>query len=44
VRIDADPPSGIEADGQFVGHTPAMFSVERGALRTLRGDQRSIDR
>jgi diacylglycerol kinase (ATP) len=38
VRIDADPPSGIEADGQFVGHTPAMFSVEHGVLRTLRGD------
>ena len=39
VRIDADPPSGIEADGQFVGHTPAVFSVERGVLRTLRGDR-----
>lgn len=38
VRIDADPPSGIEADGQFVGNTPAIFSVERGVLRTLRGD------
>jgi diacylglycerol kinase family enzyme len=39
VRIDSDPPSGIEADGQFVGHTPAIFSVERGVLRTLRGDR-----
>lgn len=38
VRIDADPATGIEADGQFVGHTPASFSVERGVLRTLRGD------
>jgi YegS/Rv2252/BmrU family lipid kinase len=37
VRIDADPATGIEADGQFVGHTPASFSVERGVLRTLRG-------
>ena len=39
VRIDAVPPSGIEADGQFVGYTPAIFSVERGVLRTLRGDR-----
>lgn len=38
VRIDAEPAAGIEADGQFVGHTPATFSVEPGALRTLRGD------
>jgi YegS/Rv2252/BmrU family lipid kinase len=37
VRIDAEPLTGIEADGQFVGHTPATFSVERGVLRTLRG-------
>jgi YegS/Rv2252/BmrU family lipid kinase len=37
VRIDADPIAGIEADGQFVGRTPAVFSLERGALRTLRG-------
>jgi diacylglycerol kinase family enzyme len=37
VRIDADPAAGIEADGQFVGRTPAIFSLERGALRTLRG-------
>lgn len=36
VRIDAEPAAGIEADGQFVGRTPAVFSVERGALRTLR--------
>ena len=44
VRIDADPPSGIEADGQFVGHTPALFSVERGVLRTLRGDRETSQR
>jgi YegS/Rv2252/BmrU family lipid kinase len=44
VRIDADPPSGIEADGQFVGNTPALFSVERGALRTLRGDRPAQER
>ncbi len=37
VRIDANPAAGIEADGQLVGRTPAVFSLERGALRTLRG-------
>lgn len=37
VRIDAQPVAGIEADGQFVGRTPVVISVEPGALRTLRG-------
>lgn len=37
VRIDAEPAAGIEADGQFVGRTPARFTVEPGRLRTLRG-------
>jgi YegS/Rv2252/BmrU family lipid kinase len=37
VRIDAQPAAGIEADGQFIGRTPAVISVQRGALRTLRG-------
>lgn len=37
VRIDAEPVAGIEADGQFVGRTPAVITVEPGALRTLRG-------
>jgi diacylglycerol kinase (ATP) len=37
VCIEADPVAGIEADGQLVGHTPAVISVQRGALRTLRG-------
>ena len=37
MRIDAEPAAGIEADGQFVGRTPAVISVEPGALRTLRG-------
>ena len=37
VRMDAEPVAGIEADGQFVGRTPAVFSLERGALRTCRG-------
>jgi YegS/Rv2252/BmrU family lipid kinase len=37
VRITAEPAAGVEADGQFVGRTPTVISVERGALRTLRG-------
>jgi diacylglycerol kinase family enzyme len=37
VCIEADPVAGIEADGQFIGRTPAVISVQRGALRTLRG-------
>ena len=37
VCITAEPVAGIEADGQFVGRTPTVISVERGALRTLRG-------
>lgn len=36
VCIDADPGAGIEADGQFIGRTPALFTIERGALQTLR--------
>jgi YegS/Rv2252/BmrU family lipid kinase len=37
VCITAEPAAGIEADGQFVGRTPTVISVEPGALRTLRG-------
>ncbi len=37
VRIEATPPAGIEADGQFVGRTPAVFSIVGGALQVLRG-------
>jgi YegS/Rv2252/BmrU family lipid kinase len=44
VRIDAEPAAGIEADGQFIGRTPATFSIERGALRTLRGAGRGSRR
>jgi len=40
VRIDAQPAAGIEADGQLIGRTPAVISVQRGALRTLRGPRR----
>ena len=37
VRIESDPVTAVEADGQLVGTTPAEFTVERGALRVLRG-------
>ena len=37
VCITAEPAAGIEADGQYVGRTPAVITVQRGALRTLRG-------
>lgn len=37
VRIDAEPAAAIEADGQLVGRTPAIFSVQRQALRVLVG-------
>jgi YegS/Rv2252/BmrU family lipid kinase len=37
LRIDAAPAAGLEADGQFVGRTPAVITVEPAALRTLRG-------
>ncbi|HET9694820.1 MAG TPA: diacylglycerol kinase family protein [Steroidobacteraceae bacterium] len=37
VRIESDPVTAVEADGQLVGTTPADFRVERGALRVLRG-------
>jgi diacylglycerol kinase (ATP) len=36
LEIAAEPPAGIEADGQWLGETPARFSVVSGALRTLR--------
>jgi diacylglycerol kinase (ATP) len=35
VRIDTDPPAEVEADGQIVGRTPALFSVLPGALRVV---------
>jgi YegS/Rv2252/BmrU family lipid kinase len=37
VRIDAQPVAGIEADGQWIGRTPAVITVQPGALRTFRG-------
>ena len=38
VRIDADPAVAVEADGQLVGRTPAVFSLQRQALRVIVGD------
>lgn len=35
VRIETDPPSVIQADGQIVGTTPAAFSLLRQALRVI---------
>ncbi len=36
VRIDTDTPVSVQADGQVVGKTPAVFSVAREALTVLR--------
>jgi diacylglycerol kinase (ATP) len=33
VRVDADPPFDIEADGELLGTTPATFDVIPGAIR-----------
>lgn len=32
VRIDAEPATAVQADGQLVGHTPAVFSLRHRAL------------
>jgi diacylglycerol kinase (ATP) len=36
VRIDTQPPVTVQADGQVVGRTPAVFCVVRQALGVLR--------
>lgn len=36
LRIDADPPADVEAEGQLVGRTPAVFTVMPRALRVVR--------
>jgi YegS/Rv2252/BmrU family lipid kinase len=38
VLIESEPRTGVEADGQFVGQTPARITIVSGALRVLRGD------
>ncbi len=37
VTMATDRPTPIQADGQIVGHTPAIFSVEPRALRVIVG-------
>jgi diacylglycerol kinase family enzyme len=33
LRVDADPPFDIEADGEVLGTTPATFEVIPGAIQ-----------
>lgn len=35
VEIDSDEPIGVEADGELVGSTPAVFEVIPGALQVI---------
>jgi diacylglycerol kinase (ATP) len=35
VEIDADEPIGVEADGELVGTTPAVFEIVPGALQVI---------
>jgi YegS/Rv2252/BmrU family lipid kinase len=35
VEIDADRPVGVEADGELVGTTPAVFEIVPGALQVI---------
>jgi diacylglycerol kinase family enzyme len=35
VRVEADPPVDVEAEGQVVGVTPAVFAVLPGALSVV---------
>jgi YegS/Rv2252/BmrU family lipid kinase len=37
VRIDAQPPVNVQADGQLLPRTPAEFSVVRRAIRVVTG-------
>jgi diacylglycerol kinase (ATP) len=37
VRIEADPPAGVQVDGQMAGSTPAEFSLLGQALRVVVG-------
>lgn len=38
VTVDADPAVAVEADGQLVGRTPAVFSLQQQALRVIVGE------
>ena len=35
VEIDSEEPIGVEADGELVGHTPAVFEMVPGALQVI---------
>ena len=35
VEIDSEQPIGVEADGELVGHTPAVFEIVPGALQVI---------
>jgi len=35
VAVEADPPLGVEADGELIGHTPVQLEVMPKALRVL---------
>jgi diacylglycerol kinase (ATP) len=35
VEIDSEQPIGVEADGELVGHTPAVFEIVPGALLVI---------
>ena len=35
LRLDAHPPADVEAEGQIVGRTPAVFSILPGALKVV---------
>lgn len=37
VRVDASPPVMVQADGQLLGSTPALFSIRRQAVRVVVG-------
>ena len=39
MRIDSMPPAAVEAEGQVVGRTPAVFSITPGDLRVVSGLQ-----
>jgi diacylglycerol kinase family enzyme len=35
VEIDSDQSVGVEADGELVGNTPAVFEIVPGALQVI---------
>jgi diacylglycerol kinase (ATP) len=35
LTLSGSPPAPLEVDGEFIGHVPATFSVQRAALRVI---------